>query len=257
MRRASLICCIFQSLSLSLFVITYNIQIACYLPIFWGVSNGVFASNFIRNRQYIASKHKNKIKWCNFCDICNLCQLSKIAESINNMTSPRISRNRNSGKSKNKPPMMDMVDHTSAGSLDDDDEEGEDEDDCDGMVILDVMEEAMNNDEDDDIPNLFHTSQNTATVTVNIENSDRDNDRMEMDEIQENEDNLSPLPKLPRLGDFHSNPVFSKSKPKLRVTNNINGYNYGNIDHQFLKLSSGKKDGPLSIKILSLKGTQH
>lgn len=223
MRRASMICCVIQSLSLSLFVITYNIQIAFYLPIFWSLSNLVFASNFIRNRQYISSKNKAIIK----CDRITQCPIFKITETINNLKSSA----RNSGKSNAG--IMDMVDHTSAGSLDDEEEEDED-----GMVILD--EQEVNGD-DANIPTLFHTSQTSQdTITVNMDHSDDTQQTHNIDQ-----DNLSPLPvpRLPKLGDFHSNPVFSKSKPKLK--HNIAGYGHS------------KKDGLLSIQIQLLKGTHY
>ncbi len=53
MRKTSLLCTILNSLSLSLFEITYNIQSVYCLSIIWSISCGVFACNFIRNRNFI------------------------------------------------------------------------------------------------------------------------------------------------------------------------------------------------------------
>eukprot|EP01084_Bolivina_argentea_P110461 197235_1 len=63
-RRTSLICTILNSLSLTVFVITYNIESVYYLPILWSISCAVNAFNFVRNRNFIT----NKLQRC-CCDL--------------------------------------------------------------------------------------------------------------------------------------------------------------------------------------------
>eukprot|EP01084_Bolivina_argentea_P096144 172851_1 len=56
MKRTSIICCILQSISLSIFVIAYNPTVIYYLPILWSISCSIFALNFIRNRIIVKEK---------------------------------------------------------------------------------------------------------------------------------------------------------------------------------------------------------
>ena len=171
MRRASMICCIFQSLSLSIFVISYNIETVYYLPIFWSISNVVFACNFIRNRNYFQKRSKSVCRKSQFCAIC----------IIHKFNEQKMDKN-------NKPSSKLMVDHTS-NNLDDDDDDDDDE----------------HNDVVDDKNGL------------NILNLDL---------------NATPLPKL---RDFHSNPVFTKRQQK-----HLRGFR--------------KKEDNLCIQIELLKG---
>eukprot|EP01084_Bolivina_argentea_P268539 456143_1 len=60
LRKYTLICCIIQSISLGLFVVTYNVQIIHYLPILWCLSCITFIFNFVRNRRFI-NKYMSKI----------------------------------------------------------------------------------------------------------------------------------------------------------------------------------------------------
>eukprot|EP01084_Bolivina_argentea_P007840 14716_1 len=49
-KYVSLICCVLQSVNLSLFLIMYNVNIIYYLPILWAISCFILALNFVRNR---------------------------------------------------------------------------------------------------------------------------------------------------------------------------------------------------------------
>eukprot|EP01084_Bolivina_argentea_P017619 32876_1 len=60
MKRTSLLCCLLQTLSLSIFVISYDVDSVYYLPIFWSLSCAGFALNFVRNRQCIKRFFQSK-----------------------------------------------------------------------------------------------------------------------------------------------------------------------------------------------------
>ena len=52
-KNTSLVSCILQSIYLSAFLITYNVNILYYFPILWSLSAFVLALNFVRNLKYI------------------------------------------------------------------------------------------------------------------------------------------------------------------------------------------------------------
>ncbi len=52
MKNTSLICCILQSVYLSLFLFFYNVTIIYYLLILWAISSFISTINFVRNRRY-------------------------------------------------------------------------------------------------------------------------------------------------------------------------------------------------------------
>ena len=55
-RKASIASNAVQSLYLGLFLVTYTVDCAYYLPFLWSISCSVTTFNFIRNRHYVHSK---------------------------------------------------------------------------------------------------------------------------------------------------------------------------------------------------------
>ena len=190
MRRASLICYILQSLSLSLFVITYNIEVVFYLPILWSVSNVIFAGNFIRNRLFISSKIK--LVQCS-------CAWLKYIKSVRVKVNIKPTSTSNQSAT-NEPPESNLVGNTTAGYV----HNADDDDDEDGMVVLDERAIKSASNGTGGFVDIFQNQQGTINLDIeSIRNMDLDNDN------SEGNDNLSALP---RFGHFHSNPVFSNSE---------------------------------------------
>ena len=98
MRRTSMIWCFISSLTHSLFVVTYNIQITYFYPLLWAISSISFTCNFVRNRSKIYQKFfkiYQAFKHCTFKKIC--CPSSSITSPISpplcNRDNPSASTN--------------------------------------------------------------------------------------------------------------------------------------------------------------------
>eukprot|EP01083_Nonionella_stella_P189100 698588_1 len=70
MKWTSMLCCVLQSISLSLFVILYNPTIIYFLPILWSISCSIFALNFARNRMFIRRKMFRIRQGCKYKCLC-------------------------------------------------------------------------------------------------------------------------------------------------------------------------------------------
>eukprot|EP01083_Nonionella_stella_P018273 50963_1 len=56
LRKISLICSVFQSISLAAVLISYDVHTIHILPILWAISSAIYSSNFIRNRIYVQQR---------------------------------------------------------------------------------------------------------------------------------------------------------------------------------------------------------
>lgn len=92
MRRTSMIWCFISSLTHSLFVITYNIQITYFYPLLWSISCISFTFNFVRNRSKIYQNFFKIYQTFKHCTFKKICCPSSTSSSI---SSPKIDRNNN------------------------------------------------------------------------------------------------------------------------------------------------------------------
>eukprot|EP01084_Bolivina_argentea_P084984 153634_1 len=81
-KNTSLFCSLLQSINLSVFVITNNVNILYYLPILWSISAFVLSLNFVRNYKFL-QKHLFVFKRCCQC-IC----YRKVKTNTNTITNP-------------------------------------------------------------------------------------------------------------------------------------------------------------------------